>query len=201
MSIYSWSIDHILEHEFFCLGCLGWAGSKEKKVDLSFFGRLLRVFFSTFWGQKKLNFFENIVESFHIFLVILMILFTAEPLRFFIYISVCCWTFELSLLLNLWDYLLLLNLWIFFTAEPLDFIYCWTFEIICLLLNLWIFFTAEPLDFFYCWTFEIMPWIMYLFDAEALRTFSSKQNHQKCGPLIKCHESEITDISIIPAKI
>ena len=123
------------------------------------------------------------------FLVILMILFTAEPLRFFIYISVCCWTFELSLLLNLWDYLLLLNLWIFFTAEPLrlsvaaepldflycwtfeimlwimylftaeplDFIYCWTFEIICLLLNLWIFFTAEPLDFFYCWTFEIMP--------------------------------------------
>ena len=46
-----------------------------------------------------------------------------------------------------------------------------------------------------------MPWIMYLFDAEALRTFSSKQNHQKSGPLIKRHESEITDISIIPAKI
>ena len=200
MFTYSWSIGHIL-------GCLGWAGSKEKKVDLSFSGQLLRVFFSTFWGQKKLNFFENIVESFHIFLVILMILFTAEPLRFFIYISVCCWTFELSLLLNLWDYLLLLNLWIFFTAEPLRLCpgLC-----ICLLLNLWDylfasehldFFTAEPLDFFYCWTFEIMPWIMYLFDAEALRTFSSKQNHQKCGPLIKCHESEITDISIIPAKI
>ena len=34
---------------------------------------------------------------------------------------------------------------------------------------------------------------MYLFDAEALRTFSSKQNHQKSGPLIKRHESEITD--------
>ena len=46
-----------------------------------------------------------------------------------------------------------------------------------------------------------MPWIMYLFDAEALRMFSSKQNHQKSGPLIKRHESEITDISIIPAKI
>ena len=46
-----------------------------------------------------------------------------------------------------------------------------------------------------------MPCIMYLFDAEALRTFSSKQNHQKSGPLIKRHESEITDISIIPAKI
>ena len=152
--------------------------------------RLLRVFFSTFWGQKKnWIFFWKHCRKFQHFLVILMILFTAEPLRFFIYISVCCWTFELSLLLNLWDYLLLLNLWIFFTAEPLrlsvaaepldflycwtfeimlwimylftaeplDFIYCWTFEIICLLLNLWIFFTAEPLDFFYCWTFEIMP--------------------------------------------
>ena len=29
--IYSWSIGHILEHEFFCLGHLGCAGSKEKK--------------------------------------------------------------------------------------------------------------------------------------------------------------------------
>ena len=148
MSIYSWSIDHILKHEFFCLG---WAGSKEKKSGFEFF-------WATFEGKKNLNFFENIVESFHIFLVILMILFTAEPLRFFIYISVCCWTFELSLLLNLWDYLLLLNLWIFFTAEPLN--------------------------FFYCWTFEIMPWIMYLFAAEPLRRFSSKQNHQKSGPLM-----------------
>ena len=101
-----------------------------------------------------------------------MILFTAEPLRFFIYISVCCWTFELSLLLNLWDYLLLLNLWIFFTAEPLRLcpglcicllLNLWDYP---LLLNLWIFFTAEPLNFFYCWIFEIMPWIMYLFAAE-----------------------------------
>ena len=172
MSIYSWSIGHILEHEFFCLGCLGWAGSKEKKVDLSFSGQLLRVFFPTFWGQKKWFFFENIVESFHIFLVFLMISFT---------------------------YL--------FAAEPLNFLYCSTFEIICCCWTFeimpWIMylFTAEPLDFFYCWTFEIMPWIMYLFDAEALRMFSSKQNHQKSGPLIKCHESEITDISIIPAKI
>ena len=32
-SIYSWSIGHILEHEFFCLGHLGCAGSKGKKVD------------------------------------------------------------------------------------------------------------------------------------------------------------------------
>ena len=52
-SIYSWSIDHILEHEFFCLGRLGCPGSKEKKVDLSFSEELLRVFFSTFCGQKK----------------------------------------------------------------------------------------------------------------------------------------------------
>ena len=87
---------------------------------------------------------------------------------------------------------LLLNLWTFFTAEPLrlsvaaeplDFLYCWTFEISCLLLNLWIFFTAgplrlsvccwtfgfslllnlwdylfaaEPLNFLYCWTFDIL---------------------------------------------
>ena len=30
-SIYSWSIGHILEHKFFCLGRLGSQGSKEKK--------------------------------------------------------------------------------------------------------------------------------------------------------------------------
>ena len=52
-SIYSWSIGHILEHEFFCLGRLGCAGSKGKKVDLSFSEQLLRVVFSTFYGQKK----------------------------------------------------------------------------------------------------------------------------------------------------
>ena len=47
-SIYSWSIDHILEHEFFCLGHLGCACSKGKKVDLSFSEQLLRVVYSTF---------------------------------------------------------------------------------------------------------------------------------------------------------
>ena len=51
-SIYSWSIGHILEHEFFCLGHLGSSGSKEKKVDLSYSEQLLRVVFSTFCGQK-----------------------------------------------------------------------------------------------------------------------------------------------------
>ena len=49
-SIYSWSLSHILEHEFF--DRLGSQGSKEKKVDLSFSEQLLRVFFSTFCGQN-----------------------------------------------------------------------------------------------------------------------------------------------------
>jgi hypothetical protein len=98
-----------------------------------------------------------------------MILFTAESLRFFIYISVCCWTFELSLLLNLWDYLLLLNLWIFFTAEPLRL--C-SGLCICLLLNLWILFTAEPLRLSVCfWTFgfSLMLNLWIFFTAEHLR--------------------------------
>ena len=41
-SIYSWSIGHILEHEFFCLGRLGSQGSKGKKW---IWGIL-----SNFWG-------------------------------------------------------------------------------------------------------------------------------------------------------
>ena len=49
-SIHNWSISHILEHEFFCLGRLG---SKEKRVDLSFSEQLLRVVFSTFCRQKE----------------------------------------------------------------------------------------------------------------------------------------------------
>ena len=52
-SIYSWSIGHILEHELFCLGHLGCAGSKGKKVDLRNSEQLFRVVFSTFGGQKK----------------------------------------------------------------------------------------------------------------------------------------------------
>ena len=142
MSIYSWSIGHILEHEFFCLGCLGWAKKWGKKVDLSFSGQLLRVFFSTFWGQKNWIFFENIVESFHIF-----------------------WYF--------WWFCLLLNLWdssftYLFAAEPLNFLYCSTFEIICC-----------------CWTFEIMPWIMYLFTAEPLDFFTA-EHLRLCPGLCIC---------------
>ena len=99
-----------------------------------------------------------------------------------------CWTFELSLLLNLWDSWLIC----LFTAEPLNFVYCWTFEIpyclICLLLNLWTLFTAEPLRFLsvYCWTFELClllnlwdSWLICLllnlwtlFTAEPLRFFT-----------------------------
>ena len=52
-SIYSCSIGHILEHDFFCLGHLGCAGSQGKKVDLRNSEQLLRVVFSTFWGQNK----------------------------------------------------------------------------------------------------------------------------------------------------
>ena len=51
--VYSWSIGHILEHEFFCLGRLGSHGKKEKKVDLRNSDQLLRVVFSTFGGQNK----------------------------------------------------------------------------------------------------------------------------------------------------
>ena len=64
-SIYSWSIGHILEHEFFCLGHLGCAGSKEKKVDLSFSEQLLRMFFSAFCGQKKIKIFLKILSQPH----------------------------------------------------------------------------------------------------------------------------------------
>ena len=61
-SIYSWSIDHILEHEFFCLGRLGSQGSKEKNLDLRNSEQLLRVVFSTFCGQRK-NLLNNILAS------------------------------------------------------------------------------------------------------------------------------------------
>ena len=89
-----------------------------------------------------------------------------------------CWTFEISLLLNLWDSWLTC----LFTAEPLNFLYCWTFEIpyclICLLLNLWTLFTAEPLSFFtYLFTAEplklsLLLNLWTLFTAEPLRFLS-----------------------------
>ena len=39
-SIYSWSIAHILEHEFFYFGYLGCAGSKGTKSGFVFLGHL-----------------------------------------------------------------------------------------------------------------------------------------------------------------
>ena len=57
---YFYEVSHILEHELFCLGCLGCPGSKEKKVDLSFSEQLLRVVFSTFCWQKDIfKFFKK----------------------------------------------------------------------------------------------------------------------------------------------
>ena len=52
-SIYSWSISHILEHEFFCFGCLGWAGSKEKKWIWIFLSNFWGWFFQLFVGKKN----------------------------------------------------------------------------------------------------------------------------------------------------
>ena len=106
-TIYSWSIGHILEHEFFCLG---WAGSKEKKVDLSFSVQLLKVFFSTIWGQKNLIFFFFFLKHFTSFIVESIHIFFGDFDDF-----AYCWTIEILHL----HICLLLNLWTFFTAEPL----------------------------------------------------------------------------------
>ena len=105
---------------------------------------------SSYKGRRKYIFVvcsyistARFVESVHFFLVILL---TAEPVRIL--------KMEVPQVSN----------FEFFTAEPLNFHYCWTFEIldllVCLLLNLWTFFTAEPLRFLtalsvYCWTFEL----------------------------------------------
>ena len=88
----------------------------------------------------------------------------------------------ICLLLNLWDS----SFTYLFAAEPLNFLYYWTFEIICccwifgfslllnlwdylLLLNLWIFFTAEPLRICsgLCICLLLNLWI--LFTAEPLK--------------------------------
>jgi hypothetical protein len=61
--MYSWSISHILEQEFFCLGrAFRQLRAVRKKVDLSFSEQLLRVVFQTFGGQK-VNFFLKYVAS------------------------------------------------------------------------------------------------------------------------------------------
>ena len=118
-----------------------------------------------------INPYINLCWTFKVICLLLnlWIFFTVERMRFFAYLSACCWTFKLSLLLNLWDYLLLLNLWIFFTAEPLRL--C-SGLCICLLLNLWILFTAEPLKLSVCfWTFgfSLLLNLWIFFTAEHLR--------------------------------
>ena len=47
-------VQAIVIREFFCLGHLGCAGSKGKKVDLRNSEQLFWVVFSTFGGQKKI---------------------------------------------------------------------------------------------------------------------------------------------------
>ena len=64
-SIYSWSIGQILEHEFFCLGHLGCAGSKGKKSG-----------FEEFWATFEGGFF-NILRANFFFLILKNILATA----------------------------------------------------------------------------------------------------------------------------
>ena len=56
-SIYSLSIGHILEHEFFCLGHLGCAGSKGKKWIWVFLSNFWGWFFQLFEGKKMFKFF------------------------------------------------------------------------------------------------------------------------------------------------
>ena len=130
---------------------------RKKKVDLSFSGQLLRVFFPTFWGQKKMIFFWKHCRKFpHFF----------DIFDDFVY----CWTFEILHL----HICLLLNLWTFFTAQPLRLsvaaepLRLCPGLCICLLLNLW--------NFFYCRTFEIMPWIMMLklWERSAVNKISKK---------------------------
>ena len=63
-SIYSWSIGHILEQEFFWLGRLSSQGSKEQKVGIKNSEQLMRVDFKLLVVQKNFKFFfKNIVSS------------------------------------------------------------------------------------------------------------------------------------------
>ena len=59
---YSWSISHILEHDFFCLGS---SGSKEKKSGFELFWATFEGGFFNFLRAKKKIYicFENIVAS------------------------------------------------------------------------------------------------------------------------------------------
>ena len=63
-SIHSWSIGHILEHDFFCLGHLGCAGSKEKKWIWGILSNFWGWFFQLFEGKKIFwKNFKNILAT------------------------------------------------------------------------------------------------------------------------------------------
>ena len=60
--IYSRSISHILEHEFFCLGRLGSSGQKGKKNGFEFFRETFEGAFQLFVDMEFFFFkFEKIV--------------------------------------------------------------------------------------------------------------------------------------------
>ena len=61
--IYSCSIGHILEHEFCHLGCRAVKGKFLKQRNFCLSMLLFEVFFSTFWWQKQIFFFRNILAS------------------------------------------------------------------------------------------------------------------------------------------
>ena len=56
-SIYSCSLGHILEHEFFCLGRLGSSGSKERKWIWVILSNFWKWVFQLFAGKKKFKIF------------------------------------------------------------------------------------------------------------------------------------------------
>ena len=77
--IYSWSLNHILKHEFFCLGRFGISGY----FFLNIPDQLLRVVFSTFCGQKNSKLIRiKVRKCFFFFLKIKYIIFNRLPLRF-----------------------------------------------------------------------------------------------------------------------
>ena len=139
-----------------------------KKSGFEFFCATFEGVFFNYLRAKKFDLF--------FFLKTLYILHCRKYSHFF------WWFWWFCLLLNIWDS----SFTYLFAAEPLNFLYYWTFEIICccwifgfslllnlwdylLLLNLWIFFTAEPLRLCsgLCICLLLNLWI--LFTAEPLK--------------------------------
>jgi hypothetical protein len=84
-SIYSWSIGHILEHKFFCLGHLGCAGSKGKKSGFEFFWATFEggffKFLRTNLKKKILKHFSNRIEKLHKIAFIYIFFFFLKKLK------------------------------------------------------------------------------------------------------------------------